>query len=239
MAEKISWNCAVFVALMLVLSSCESNTSDFTIQNVNNSNNKVCDEIYVVREGETLQTISEKCGDPYIVEENPHIHDPDDVFPGLVKDQKGHTHVVIHDETFMVSRILTIIPCIKPLDNSSHHQTLSGHDEVKNLRGTPNFGMSSLSDSRHPFNLMSLGLVERRQEILYHDRKDWMLLQVIFNTVNECLNQEVVENLFEVAKGGLQGCLQFKGQELFSRKIGMILKTLTSRLLAKGKRGIR
>ncbi|KAM7464259.1 hypothetical protein LguiA_032380 [Lonicera macranthoides] len=45
---------------------------------------KACDEIYVVREGETLQTISEKCGDPYIVEENPHIHDPDDVFPGLV-----------------------------------------------------------------------------------------------------------------------------------------------------------
>ncbi|KAK7392593.1 hypothetical protein VNO78_21036 [Psophocarpus tetragonolobus] len=87
MAEKISWNCAVFVALMLVLSSCESNTSDFTIQmeNVNYSSiNKVCDEIYVVREGETLQTISEKCGDPYIVEENPHIHDPDDVFPGLV-----------------------------------------------------------------------------------------------------------------------------------------------------------
>lgn len=87
MAEKISWNCAVFVALMLVLRSCESSTSDFTVQklqkNINN-NNKACDEIYVVREGETLQTISEKCGDPYIVEENPHIHDPDDVFPGLV-----------------------------------------------------------------------------------------------------------------------------------------------------------
>ncbi|ESW17309.1 hypothetical protein PHAVU_007G228700 [Phaseolus vulgaris] len=88
-AEKISWNCAVFVAVMLVLSSCESNTRDFTNQvfqeNVKNRNyNKVCDEIYVVREGETLQTISEKCGDPYIVEENPHIHDPDDVFPGLV-----------------------------------------------------------------------------------------------------------------------------------------------------------
>ena len=93
LAEKISWNCSVFVALMLVLSSCESNTSDFTSQmmlhgsvtgNISNNNNKACDEIYVVREGETLQTISEKCGDPYIVEENPHIHDPDDVFPGLV-----------------------------------------------------------------------------------------------------------------------------------------------------------
>ncbi|KAJ1380246.1 LysM domain [Sesbania bispinosa] len=89
MAEKISWNCALFVAVMLVLSSCESSTSDFITVQMKQENNifnnqKVCDEIYVVREGETLQTISEKCGDPYIVEENPHIHDPDDVFPGLV-----------------------------------------------------------------------------------------------------------------------------------------------------------
>lgn len=45
---------------------------------------KACDEIYVVGEGETLHTISDKCSDPYIVERNPHIHDPDDVFPGLV-----------------------------------------------------------------------------------------------------------------------------------------------------------
>ncbi|KAL9240414.1 hypothetical protein vseg_014639 [Gypsophila vaccaria] len=43
-----------------------------------------CDEIYVVGVGETLHTISDKCGDPFIVERNPHIHDPDDVFPGLV-----------------------------------------------------------------------------------------------------------------------------------------------------------
>ncbi|CAN8325900.1 unnamed protein product [Cochlearia groenlandica] len=43
-----------------------------------------CEEIYVVGEGETLQSISEKCGDPFIVERNPHIHDPDDVFPGLL-----------------------------------------------------------------------------------------------------------------------------------------------------------
>ncbi|PKA53983.1 hypothetical protein AXF42_Ash016148 [Apostasia shenzhenica] len=43
-----------------------------------------CEEIYVVGEGETLHTISDKCGDPFIVERNPHVHDPDDVFPGLV-----------------------------------------------------------------------------------------------------------------------------------------------------------
>uniref|UniRef100_J3N491 LysM domain-containing protein n=2 Tax=Oryza brachyantha TaxID=4533 RepID=J3N491_ORYBR len=43
-----------------------------------------CEEIYVVGEGETLHSISDKCGDPYILEQNPHVHDPDDVFPGLV-----------------------------------------------------------------------------------------------------------------------------------------------------------
>ncbi|KAJ7971530.1 Peptidoglycan-binding LysM domain protein [Quillaja saponaria] len=88
MAEKISWYCSLFLVVLLVLSCCESSTSDFgTVRMLHknmNNNNRPCDEIYVVREGETLQTISEKCGDPYIVEENPHIHDPDDVFPGLV-----------------------------------------------------------------------------------------------------------------------------------------------------------
>lgn len=77
MAEKkVSCYYALFVALLFVLSFCE-----FTMQR---NCNKGCDEVYVVREGETLQTISERCGDPYIVEENPHIQDPDDIFPGLV-----------------------------------------------------------------------------------------------------------------------------------------------------------
>ncbi|XP_017976703.1 PREDICTED: uncharacterized protein LOC108662080 [Theobroma cacao] len=88
MAEKLSWYCALFMAVMLVLSCCESSERKFRGEVLRLQKdlmmNKPCDEIYVVREGETLQTISEKCGDPYIVEENPHIHDPDDVFPGLV-----------------------------------------------------------------------------------------------------------------------------------------------------------
>ncbi|XP_061340238.1 uncharacterized protein LOC133286802 [Gastrolobium bilobum] len=85
MAERISWYCALLVALMLVLSSCESSTSKFTVQQMPQRNTKkACDDIYMVREGETLQTIIEKCGDPYIVEGNPHIQDPDDVFPGLL-----------------------------------------------------------------------------------------------------------------------------------------------------------
>ncbi|XP_057736782.1 uncharacterized protein LOC130954061 [Arachis stenosperma] len=85
MAERFSWYCAMLVTLMLMLSSCELLTSTSIIIDHHHQNYKRgCDEIYVVREGETLQTIGEKCGDPYIVEENPHIHDPDDVFPGLV-----------------------------------------------------------------------------------------------------------------------------------------------------------
>jgi hypothetical protein len=43
-----------------------------------------CEEIYVVGEGETLHSISAWCGDPYILERNSHVHDPDDDFPGLV-----------------------------------------------------------------------------------------------------------------------------------------------------------
>ncbi|KAL8516898.1 hypothetical protein ACS0TY_015230 [Phlomoides rotata] len=90
LAEAVTWYSALLLALMLVLSCCESSEGgDFTSMEMTSSmenlfSDKACDEIYVVREGETLNTISEKCGDPFIVEENPHIHDPDDVFPGLV-----------------------------------------------------------------------------------------------------------------------------------------------------------
>ncbi|CAN4092383.1 unnamed protein product [Withania somnifera] len=45
---------------------------------------KLCDEIYVVQEGETLQTISNKCDDLFILVENTHINDDDDIYPGLV-----------------------------------------------------------------------------------------------------------------------------------------------------------
>ncbi|KAL3646859.1 hypothetical protein CASFOL_009403 [Castilleja foliolosa] len=43
-----------------------------------------CDEVYIVGEGETLQSIMDKCGDPFIVQNNPLIHDSDELFPGLV-----------------------------------------------------------------------------------------------------------------------------------------------------------
>lgn len=86
-ADKISWYCIALLGVMLVLNFSESTTTSgdqMEKLDVISLTRRACDEIYVVEEGETLQSISEKCGDPYIVEFNPHIHDPDDVFPGLV-----------------------------------------------------------------------------------------------------------------------------------------------------------
>ncbi|KAL6559214.1 hypothetical protein OROHE_006583 [Orobanche hederae] len=85
LAEAVSWYFALLLALMLVLSCCCESEEGGEFSTVEMGYmERPCDEIYVVREGETLHTISDKCGDPFIVEENPHIHDPDDVFPGLV-----------------------------------------------------------------------------------------------------------------------------------------------------------
>ncbi|CAI9771882.1 unnamed protein product [Fraxinus pennsylvanica] len=79
--------CAIVIlALMLLCTIRENSLTDFELAEVrgNQLKDKPCEEIYVVQEGETLHTISDKCKDPFIVEQNPHIHDPDDVFPGLV-----------------------------------------------------------------------------------------------------------------------------------------------------------
>ncbi|KAG6422590.1 hypothetical protein SASPL_119168 [Salvia splendens] len=80
-AWDASWLGVVGVVALILLTAALSTSSEaargWQVE-------KPCDEIYVVGEGETLHTISDKCSDPYIVERNPHIHDPDDVFPGLV-----------------------------------------------------------------------------------------------------------------------------------------------------------
>ncbi|KAK7274619.1 hypothetical protein RIF29_15715 [Crotalaria pallida] len=86
-ADAASWYCAfVLVALVLLTIFRDSSYQLPNHANFRDSQllSRPCDEIYVVGEGETLHTISDKCGDPFIVENNPHIHDPDDVFPGLV-----------------------------------------------------------------------------------------------------------------------------------------------------------
>ncbi|CAO2838924.1 unnamed protein product [Amaranthus hypochondriacus] len=98
--DTASWYCSIIiVALILFITLREDNfnpyyddhdhnhtysISNLNMKGANLFDHRPCDEIYVVGEGETLHTISDKCGDPYIVERNPHIHDPDDVFPGLV-----------------------------------------------------------------------------------------------------------------------------------------------------------
>ncbi|KAI3793054.1 hypothetical protein L1987_35666 [Smallanthus sonchifolius] len=92
-ADALSFCCATaIVALMLTgafrddqkYSYSVSTTTTAAVDKLPVLSIRPCDEIYVVGEGETLHTISDKCGDPFIVERNPHIHDPDDVFPGLV-----------------------------------------------------------------------------------------------------------------------------------------------------------
>lgn len=83
-AEKFLWFCALFLAMLFMFSCCDIDESEFLLWNHHKISGGPCEEIYVVQEGETLHTISEKCGDPFIIEENPHIQDPDDVFPGLV-----------------------------------------------------------------------------------------------------------------------------------------------------------
>ncbi|WRX08647.1 LysM domain - like 1 [Theobroma cacao] len=86
LADEASWCCVFVLLTLLLLNSCKETTTIANDEDVKGRQllDRPCDEIYVVGEGETLHSISDKCGDPFIVEQNPHIHDPDDVFPGLV-----------------------------------------------------------------------------------------------------------------------------------------------------------
>ncbi|KAI4354962.1 hypothetical protein L6164_003781 [Bauhinia variegata] len=90
-ADAASWYCAFILVALVLLSIFRESSLILTDDHHrvigfkgNHLFSRPCDEIYVVGEGETLHTISDKCGDPFIVENNPHIQDPDDVFPGLL-----------------------------------------------------------------------------------------------------------------------------------------------------------
>ncbi|KAE8729931.1 UDP-glycosyltransferase 76C4-like [Hibiscus syriacus] len=83
LVEAVSWYCTVALLALIFMGSIWANYEAADVKG-RQLLNRPCDEIYVVGEGETLHTISDKCGDPFIVERNPHINDPDDVFPGLV-----------------------------------------------------------------------------------------------------------------------------------------------------------
>ncbi|XAR71757.1 hypothetical protein NMG60_11018165 [Bertholletia excelsa] len=84
MADIASFYCAIVLLAFILLGGVKENSAVDEPVRGNQISDRPCDEIYVVGEGETLHTIGDKCGDPFIVEQNPHIHDPDDVFPGLV-----------------------------------------------------------------------------------------------------------------------------------------------------------
>ncbi|KAE8733351.1 ATPase ASNA1-like protein [Hibiscus syriacus] len=85
---EASWCCVFVLVTLVLLNSFEETNSTMKSEEYEVIGHQLleqaCDEIYVVAEGETLHSISDKCGDPFIVEHNPHIHDPDNVFPGLV-----------------------------------------------------------------------------------------------------------------------------------------------------------
>uniref|UniRef100_A0ACD5V3G0 Uncharacterized protein n=1 Tax=Avena sativa TaxID=4498 RepID=A0ACD5V3G0_AVESA len=87
-ADAASWWCAVALVALVLLGALSAETADeggavFRGPRLGGGAARPCEEVYVVGEGETLHSISDKCGDPFIVERNPHVHDPDDVFPGL------------------------------------------------------------------------------------------------------------------------------------------------------------
>lgn len=81
-AERLAWCFAVFFAFLLLGSYCGSTEGRELRER--ETTDRPCNEMYVVGEGETLHSISAKCSDPFIVEENPHIQDDADVYPGLV-----------------------------------------------------------------------------------------------------------------------------------------------------------
>jgi hypothetical protein len=97
-ADAASWWCAVALVALVLLGALRAETAagdgdddslhhrqyEFRGPRLGGAAARPCEEVYVVGDGETLHSISDKCGDPFIVERNPHIHDPDDVFPGLV-----------------------------------------------------------------------------------------------------------------------------------------------------------
>ncbi|KAF3340175.1 LysM domain-containing protein [Carex littledalei] len=79
-ADAAMWPCVVIVITLILF--CSLQVHDEAVEGA--VKRAYCDELYVVSEGETLHSISDKCHDPFILDDNPHIHDPDDVFPGLV-----------------------------------------------------------------------------------------------------------------------------------------------------------
>lgn len=84
LADAAMWPCILILITLILFCSLHDEPAEGAVMRGPKFSDRPCDEFYVVSEGETLHSISDKCHDSFILEENPHIHDPDDVFPGLV-----------------------------------------------------------------------------------------------------------------------------------------------------------
>ncbi|KAG4939731.1 hypothetical protein JHK82_045452 [Glycine max] len=80
--EPVSWFLLIMLALRLIpnMEECSSPAIDVEKHTLE----EPCKEFYEVRQGETLYSIAEKCRDPHIWLWNPHVEDPDDVYPGVI-----------------------------------------------------------------------------------------------------------------------------------------------------------
>jgi hypothetical protein len=74
----------IVATLLIVNDAKESDIHHEDIENDNFSDGLPCDEFYIVKEGETLNSIAEKCDDPLILLSNPHINGFEDIFPGVL-----------------------------------------------------------------------------------------------------------------------------------------------------------
>ncbi|KMZ63820.1 hypothetical protein ZOSMA_397G00060 [Zostera marina] len=74
--------CLIDNALSVQVRACGRNCHFMSLES--DHMEEGCEEMYVVKEGDTLQSISAKCNDPFILEENPFIQQDNDVYPGLV-----------------------------------------------------------------------------------------------------------------------------------------------------------
>nr|ABR16814.1 unknown [Picea sitchensis] len=81
--QRLGSGLLLLLTVLIIALSVHCNVLNADAMTIVNRHNRPCEEIYIVGEGETLQTISEKCNAPFILFDNPHIQDTDDIYEGL------------------------------------------------------------------------------------------------------------------------------------------------------------
>jgi hypothetical protein len=84
MKTKTCRGASRFFIIVLIIATLLIVNDAKDIENDNFSHALPCDEFYIVKEGETLNSIAEKCDDPLILLSNPHINGFEDIFPGVL-----------------------------------------------------------------------------------------------------------------------------------------------------------